>query len=94
MGLIQEKLSRHKNRFENTKFNIFSRLGLPDIFMNIMPCCRFYKSPVSIVILTYHSTLVTYYLFKVSVIVEIEEGVLDNITISVKSRIDTVSLNQ
>ena len=38
LGLLQEKLSKHYNNFENTKFNDFYGSGIPDILMNIISC--------------------------------------------------------
>ena len=38
LGIVQDKLSKHDNSFENTKFKIFSGLIIPEILMNIMSC--------------------------------------------------------
>ena len=47
--------------------------------MNIMLCHGFYKYLISTVIFTCHSAQVPYHLSKSFVIVEIEEGGVDNI---------------
>ena len=52
MGLLQDKMSKHNNRFEKTKFNDFYGLGIPEILINIMSCHGFYKSSISTVIFT------------------------------------------
>ena len=44
MGLLQYKMSKHNNRFEDTKFNNCYELGIPEILINIMSCHGFYKS--------------------------------------------------
>ena len=41
LGLIQEKLSKHDDNFKKTKFDDLSRLGIPEILMNIMSCHGF-----------------------------------------------------
>ena len=41
MGLLQYKLSKHNNKFENTKFDDLSGLFIPAILMNIMLCHGF-----------------------------------------------------
>ena len=67
--LLQDKLSKHNNKFENTKFKNISGLVIPDIFINIMPCHGVSKSSILTFILTCHSVLVPYYLSKIFVIV-------------------------
>ena len=64
---------------------LFSGLGILDIFMNIMSCHGFVKSSVSTVILTCHNYLVMYYLSKGFVVVETEVGGVDNIPMFVKN---------
>ena len=64
---------------------LFSGLGILDIFMNIMSCHGFVKSSVSTVILTCHNYLVMYYLSKGFVVVETEVGGVDNIPMFVKT---------
>ena len=54
--------------------------------MNIMSYHRFYKYPVSTVILSCHSYQVTYHLYKVFVVSETEYYGLDIIPISVKHK--------
>ena len=64
MDLHQDKLSKHDNNFEKTKFKNLSGLGIPAILMNIMSCHGFYKSSISTVILTCRSYLISNYLSK------------------------------
>ena len=87
--LIQEKFPKHDNNFENTRFKDFSRLGIPEILMNIISCRGFSKSSVLTVILTCRSALVPYYLSKRFIIVKTEEGGVDNIptTVKIKSKL-------
>ena len=61
--------------------------------MNIMSCHGFSKSPILTVILSCLSDLFTYYLSKGFVIVETEEGGLDNISISLKKKVNAVNLH-
>ena len=68
IDMIQDKLSKHDNKFENTKFKTFFGFGVPEILMNIMSCHGFSKSSISTVILTYQSALVN--ISKIFVIVE------------------------
>ena len=84
--MLQDKLSKHDNKSEKTKFNNFSGLGIPDIFMNIMSCHEFSKSSISTVILKCCSALAPYHLSKGFVIFEAEEGGIDNIPMSVKNK--------
>ena len=85
-GLIQEKLSKNDNNFKNTVFKDLSGLVIPDILMKIMPCHGFVKYSISTVILTCRNSLFPCYLSKGFFIVEIEVGVVDNITIIVKNQ--------
>ena len=64
MGLLQYKWFKDDNNFEKTKINDLYGLEIPDIFMNIMSCHGFYKSPISTVILSLLSYLVPYYISK------------------------------
>ena len=84
LGLLQEKLSKHDNNFENNKFNNLSGLEIPEILMNIIPCYVFAKSSIYTVILTFHNSLVPYYYSKRFVVFETEVGGVDNIPIIVK----------
>ena len=84
LSLLQDNLSRLNNRFEKTKFKDLSGLVIPDTLMNIMSCCGFSESPISTVILTFRVDSVTHYLSKVFVIIETEEGGIDNIIMSLK----------
>ena len=59
-----------------------SGLVIPEILMNIMSCRGFSRSLIS-----------TYYLSKLFVIVETEEGGLYNIPIRVKNKINAVNLH-
>ena len=70
LGLLQDKLSKHDNKFEKTRFTNFSGLGIPDILMNIISCHGFSKSSIITVIFTCRSSLVPYYLSKVFSVVE------------------------
>ena len=63
-GLIQDKLSKHYNKFENTRVKNLSGLVIPDILINIMSCNGLSKYSISTVILTYCSSLVPYYISK------------------------------
>ena len=94
MGLFQERQSKHDNKFEKNKFNYLSGLGIPNILMNIMSCNGFDKSSILTVILTCRSDLVPHYLYKGFVIVEREEGGVDNITINTKMMIHDDDLHQ
>ena len=85
LGLIQEKLSKHDNNFKNNNFKDLSGLVIPDIFMNVISCHLFVKSSISTLILKCCNDLVPYYTSKVFVIVEIEVGGVDNVTINVKN---------
>ena len=58
LGIFQYKWSKHNNKFENTKSEDLSGLGIPDTLMNIMSCHGFSKSSISTVILTCRSALV------------------------------------
>ena len=89
MVLLQDKLSKHDNKSEKTNFNNLSVLVIPDILMNIMSCHGFSKYSISTVILAFHISLVTYYIYKVFVIVETEEVGIYNIPISFKNQIDS-----
>ena len=60
--------------------------------MDIMSCHGLSKYSISTVILTCRSALVTYYISKVFVIVEIKEGGLDNIAMSTKNQINADNL--
>ena len=42
--MLQDKLGKHENKFENSKFKHLFGLGIPDILMNIMSCDGFSKS--------------------------------------------------
>ena len=64
LGLLQAKLSKHDNKFEDTKFKYFSRLGIPDVLINITSCHGFAKSSIFTVILTCLNCLVPYHLSK------------------------------
>ena len=64
MGLIQNKLSKHGNKFENIKFKGLSGLEIPEIYMDIMSCYGFAKYSISTVILTYQNALVLYEISK------------------------------
>ena len=55
IGLIQEKLPGHGNKFSNTKFNNVSELRISNISMNILSCHEFSKSSISTVILICHN---------------------------------------
>ena len=55
---------------------------------------EFSKSSISTVILTFRSTLVPYYLSKLFVVVETEEGGAYNIPMNVKMKIYTNNLHQ
>ena len=93
MGLLQENLSKHENNFENTKFNNFSWLRTPDILMNIISCHGLVNYSIPKVILKFRSDLVTYYISKGFVIVETEEGVIDNTPTNVNIKIHDDSLH-
>ena len=69
-----------------------SGMGIHAILINIMSCHRFSKSETLTVILKWISTLVPYYLNKVFLIVETEEGGADNIKITTKEKINAVNL--
>ena len=84
LGMLQDKLSKHDNKFENTKFNNLSELGIPDILMNIISCHGFSKSSISTSILKCRSALVPCYPPFKNVIVGEKKGDLDNIPISMK----------
>ena len=84
LGLLQEKLSKHDNNFENTNFKNLSGLGISDILINIMSCHGFSKSSISIVVLTCCNDLVPYDISKGLVIFEIEVRGVDNIPINAK----------
>ena len=84
LDLTQNRLSKHGNNFENTKFNNLSGLGIPEILMNIMSWHGSAKYSILAVILTCHNSLVTYDLSKGYVIVETEVGAVDNIPMSAK----------
>ena len=58
-----------------------------------MSCHGFSKYSISTVILTCRSSIVTYYIYKVFVIVETEEVGLYNIPISVKNQINADGLH-
>ena len=60
--------------------------------MNIMSCHGFSKSSISTVILTCHSALVTYYLYKVFSVVKTEEVGIDNIPMTVKNKTNADNL--
>ena len=94
LGLLQENLSKNNNNFEGTKFNDSSGLVIPDFLMNIISCDGLSKSSILTVILTCHNALVSYYIFKIFVIVE--TGVVDvgNIPIIVKGKTNSDHLHQ
>ena len=62
--------------------------------MNITSCHEFSKNPLPTFILTLHKERVSYYLFKGCVIVETEQGSLDNAPIRVQRQLNTVYLNE
>ena len=64
LNLLQDKLSKNDNNFENTKFNDLYGFGITEILMNIMSRNGFSKYSTSAVILTCKNTIVTYYLSK------------------------------
>ena len=64
MDLHQDKLSKHDNNFEKTKFKNFSGLDIPETFMNIILCHIFSNFLISTVILTCRSSLAPYYISK------------------------------
>ena len=64
LNLLQDKLSKNDNNFENTKFNDLYGFGITEILMNIMSRNVFSKYSTSAVILTCKNTIVTYYLSK------------------------------
>ena len=94
MSLLQYKLSKNDNNFENNKFKDLYGLGIPDILMNIMSCHGFYKYSIYTVILACWSALARYYISKGFVIVETEVGGVDNITITMKEQIHAAHLHQ
>ena len=81
---FKNRLSKHDNNFENTKLKHLSGFVIPDILMNILSCHGISKYSISTGILTCCSALVIYYLSKLFIILETEEGALDNIVMSVK----------
>ena len=84
LGLLQENVSKQNNKFENTKFNDWYGLGIPEILMNIISYHGFYKYSILTVILKFHNALVPYDLSKGFLIVETEVGGVNNIPITVK----------
>ena len=94
MYLLQGNLSKHKNKFENTKFNNSFGLGISDILMNIMSCHGFLKSSILTVTLTYCSDQVSYDLSKGFFIVKIEEDGVNNIPMSVKIKTHADNVHQ
>ena len=61
LGFIQEKASKHDNKFENTKFNDLSELVIPDIFMDIISFYGFVKYSILTVILSCCNDLVSHF---------------------------------
>ena len=86
LGFLQERLSKHDNNFENTKFKNLYALRIPKILMNIISCHVFAKYSILEVILTCWNDLVPYYIFKRFVVVETEVGEVDNIPIPAKNK--------
>ena len=70
LGLLQYNLYKHDNNFGITKFNDLSGMVIPEMFMNVMSCHGFSKSPISTIILSCSSALVPYHLNNGFVIVE------------------------
>ena len=75
-----------------TKFNALSGMIISEILMNIMSCHGFSKYPMSNVILTCRSYLVSCYINKYFVVVETEKFGQDNIPIMVKEKINAINL--
>ena len=61
--------------------------------MNFMSCYGYMKSSISTVMLTCHSALVPYCFSKGFFFFETKEGVIDNITMSVKNQINADNLH-
>ena len=85
MGMLQYKWSKHDIFFKD-QVQWFSGLGIPEIFINIMPCHGFSKPSISTVISTCCSDLDPYYISKVFVIVETEVDGVHNIPMSIKNK--------
>ena len=85
-----------RKSYPNTEISLKrpSPIGIPVMFINIISCHGFDKSSMSIVTLTWRSALVPYNPSKGSFIVEIEEGGVDNIPMSVKVQIYADNLHQ
>ena len=67
--LHQVKSSKHDKVFSNTIFHCFAGVDIPFVFMNLMSCQGFPREQLSTVILTCQSSLVSYYISNVFVIV-------------------------
>ena len=61
LGLLQDKLSKHKSNVLKIKSKNFSGLGISEILMNIISCYGFSKFSTSTVILIYLSDVGLYY---------------------------------
>ena len=70
LSLLKDKLSKHDNRYEKTKFNGFNGMEIPEILMNIVSFHGFAKYQQYKVILSCRSALVSYSISKLFVIVE------------------------
>ena len=67
--LHQVKSSKHDKVFSNTIFHWFAGVDIPFVFMNLMSCQGFPREQLSTVILTCQSSLVSYSISNVFVIV-------------------------
>ena len=76
--LIQYKLSKNNNISENANIDDFSRMRIPEIFMNLVSCHGLEKYQQYMVTFVCYSALVLKYISKVFYIVETKEGGLDN----------------
>ena len=69
-------------------------MGIPDSLMNIMSCHEFVKYLIQAFIPTCYNALVTYYLSKVFVVVEMEVSGVDNTLIIVKNKTNDTHLHE
>ena len=59
-------------------------IGIPDVLMNLIPCCGFSRDAKSTIILTCCIKMVLYYLLRIIVIIESRKNELNGISIEFK----------
>ena len=68
--LLRDNLSKHNKKLGKIEFNDFSGMRIPEMLMNFVSCCVFWKNQQTTVILACSGTLVSYVRSKLFLIVE------------------------